>query len=172
MTPVPALALKEAERVFIAAKAIAAQARGNEVRAPITAAGASWNYVINGQGRQALAETNPAIAAPVVLALAERLTLMAFEKAHAAALAGCSAGVGRGDHGSISSSITICSSLRSAMLSWRQPVRRKMWIARRRAGVRPPFMTWLAYGTLIPVAVASAVGEVGASMSTSLHIAN
>jgi len=49
-----------------------------------------------------------------------------------------------GDHGSICSSVLICSSVRSAISGCRQPVLRRMWIARGREGCRAPDKIMLA----------------------------
>jgi len=52
------------------------------------------------------------------------------------------------------------------------PVVWKMAIARRRDGTRWPLRIWLAYGTLIPVALAISVGDGISCMRHCLQIAN
>lgn len=64
--------------------------------------------------------------------------LGSYSRAHAAAP------VWRVAQGSTCSSTSICSSVRSAIRLCFQPVVRKMWIARGRAGVRLPLMISLA----------------------------
>lgn len=49
------------------------------------------------------------------------------------------------DHGSTASSVSICSSVRSARMACRQPVERRMWIASGREGSRLPPRIMLAY---------------------------
>ena len=57
--------------------------------------------------------------------------------------------------GSMLSSMSICSSDRLAIISCRQPVLRKMWIAKGREGWREPDVISLAYEREIPAFKAS-----------------